>query len=579
MPLSLNNSKDLVVNSVTLLEEQSLIDVGDGLLNTAIALLTKADAADTYRKTEVNAFLDAKADDEELDAALLLKADKAQTYTKTQTDGFLADKANAIDVTSSLALKADKTYVNGQLALKADATYVDDNLLLKADKTYVNGQLALKATPGYVDQKVIDSIALLVDSAPLAMDTLKELALALNNDSNYATTVETQFTYKADKANTYTITQTNGFLDGKADKTTVDQALALKANVSNVYSKVDVDGKISDISLTAGPTGATGPAGPAGVAGPTGATGPAGPAGPAGPTGATGPAGPTGPSYQTVEWTGSVLTELGNNQRLAATVDDKLKILHLDNDGLINADAWVEQLSLDFNTNTNKALLKVNDVEAAGSLTVAGTNVITALGGKQATLTIGNITGLPRAGSVLSAGKIRGLQGGSGLTLSGTSEYLTMSFDPAGTINTANLNATGDVTVQGNLTVTGFYPVKPFVGFSLYSPAGGLGAFTVTSFGHIPITSSMITRVGTNSKAYRITFPTGQSHPNGSNFAIMATSQTDTSNMIWYEPTAKIETISGVAGAAITVWLRIPGGDPSVATSFVDGSFFCYTVP
>jgi hypothetical protein len=82
MPLSLNNSKDLVVNSVTLLEEQSLIDVGDGLLNTAIALLTKADAADAYRKTEVNAFLDAKADDEELDAALLLKADKAQTYTK-----------------------------------------------------------------------------------------------------------------------------------------------------------------------------------------------------------------------------------------------------------------------------------------------------------------------------------------------------------------------------------------------------------------------------------------------------------------------------------------------------------------
>ncbi len=55
MPLSLNNSKDLVVNSVTLLEEQSLIDVGDGLLNTAIALLTKADAADAYRKIEANA--------------------------------------------------------------------------------------------------------------------------------------------------------------------------------------------------------------------------------------------------------------------------------------------------------------------------------------------------------------------------------------------------------------------------------------------------------------------------------------------------------------------------------------------
>ena len=98
----------------------------------------------------------------------------------------LGDKANAADVTSLLSNKADKTTVNSQLADKADITYVDASLLVKADKTFVESQLALKATPGYVDQKVTDSIALVVNSAPLALDTLKELAQALNNDQNYA---------------------------------------------------------------------------------------------------------------------------------------------------------------------------------------------------------------------------------------------------------------------------------------------------------------------------------------------------------------------------------------------------------
>jgi hypothetical protein len=50
MPVSLNNSKDIVVNSVKIVEEQYLLDVGDGLLNTAVALLTKADKDNVYKK-------------------------------------------------------------------------------------------------------------------------------------------------------------------------------------------------------------------------------------------------------------------------------------------------------------------------------------------------------------------------------------------------------------------------------------------------------------------------------------------------------------------------------------------------
>jgi hypothetical protein len=89
----------------------------------------------------------------------------------------------------------------------------------------------------------------------------------------------------------------------------------------------------------------------------------------------------------------------------------------------------------------------------------------------------------------------------------------------------------------------------------------------------------MVSRVGANYMAYRITFPTGQAHPNGANFAVMCTAQTDTSNMVWYVPTAKIETISGVAGCAISVWLRVPGGDPALTSGYANGSFYCVTVP
>ena len=131
---------------------------------------------------------------------------------------------------TALNAKANKTYVDTELALKADQTYVDTNLTLKANETYVDLQLGQKTSIGYVDDKVFEGIAGVVNTAPLALDTLKELAAALNNDSNFATSVQQQFTYKADKATTYTKLEANGLLDLKADKTDMD----LKATASKI---------------------------------------------------------------------------------------------------------------------------------------------------------------------------------------------------------------------------------------------------------------------------------------------------------------------------------------------------------
>ena len=53
--------------------------------------------------------------------------------------------------------------------------------------------LDLKANITYVD----NSIANLVNSAPTTLDTLNELATALGNDPNFATTISTQIGTKA----------------------------------------------------------------------------------------------------------------------------------------------------------------------------------------------------------------------------------------------------------------------------------------------------------------------------------------------------------------------------------------------
>lgn len=87
------------------------------------------------------------------------------------------------------------------------------------------------ATRTYVDNKV----AGIVNSAPETLDTLNELAAALDNDPNFATTVANQIGNKVDKVsgkglstNDYTTTEKNklsGIAAG-ANKTIVDSALS-----------------------------------------------------------------------------------------------------------------------------------------------------------------------------------------------------------------------------------------------------------------------------------------------------------------------------------------------------------------
>ena len=102
---------------------------------------------------------------------------------------------------------------------------------LENDKGYLTEHQSLKglASETYVDSKVSN----LVDSAPETLDTLNELAQALGDDHNFATTVSTQIGKKVDKVdgkglstNDYTAAEKNKLagIETGANKVTVYKA-------------------------------------------------------------------------------------------------------------------------------------------------------------------------------------------------------------------------------------------------------------------------------------------------------------------------------------------------------------------
>lgn len=85
------------------------------------------------------------------------------------------------------------------------------------------------STKEYVTQKISE----LVNSAPETLDTLNELAAALNNDANFATTITTQLGNKVDKVKGKQLS-TNDY--SAEEKSTVAQ---LKIDVEQLKSTVE----------------------------------------------------------------------------------------------------------------------------------------------------------------------------------------------------------------------------------------------------------------------------------------------------------------------------------------------------
>jgi hypothetical protein len=141
-----------------------------------------------------------------IDGKLRNKADKAEIYTRADLDdplrtlGANAASASRLKIARLITLLGDAQAEGafdgaGNFALQVTVPALAD----KADKVDT-------LTPAQIDAR----IQALVGAAPGALDTLVELAAALNNDPDFAASMTTALAAKADKATTYTIAQVDG---------------------------------------------------------------------------------------------------------------------------------------------------------------------------------------------------------------------------------------------------------------------------------------------------------------------------------------------------------------------------------
>lgn len=162
---------------------------------------------------------------------------------------------------------------------KAAVVMMNDGTTVQAKVTQIINELANKATKADIN----NAIEQLVDNAPEALDTLYELAEALGNDPNFATTVTNMLAQKVDKvagkqlstedfttalknkleglpSSVYSKSEVNSLLNGKVDKvsgkglSTNDFTDAYKNKLdglpSDAYSKQEVDQLIGGKATT-----------------------------------------------------------------------------------------------------------------------------------------------------------------------------------------------------------------------------------------------------------------------------------------------------------------------------------------
>lgn len=127
----------------------------------------------------------------DLDTNVQASLDKADTALQSYTETDPTVPAWAKESTKP-RYTADEVGALSNTTVLADLTQDDDHrTVTDTEKSTWNA----KATTGYVDQKVAD----LVDSSPETLNTLNELAAALGDDPNFATTVAEEIGKKVDK--------------------------------------------------------------------------------------------------------------------------------------------------------------------------------------------------------------------------------------------------------------------------------------------------------------------------------------------------------------------------------------------
>lgn len=179
------------------------------------------------------------------------KADKTQladyvsySYLSEQdyaSETYVADYVSQHAPIPDLSAYVTKTELNN--ASYATTTYVQDKI-----DAIPTVDLTGYATEAYVTNKIGD----IINSAPEALDTLEELASALGDDPNFATTISTQLGQKANSSDVYTKAeiQAMGYISNiPSEYVTEDEISAMGyITISDVPSQVQSDWNVTNTS-------------------------------------------------------------------------------------------------------------------------------------------------------------------------------------------------------------------------------------------------------------------------------------------------------------------------------------------
>ena len=321
--LFMGYNKAIKVNNINPVDNETAVSVnGDLFIDPAKTIfvdsITPHLHLDTPVRVQVNGDLSVGSSDIHAENV------NSNAYVKTKyLEATAGAVSNQIGVTSDLAmLNSKKLKVDSIGTNASNKVTIADNVEIQGTLT-ITGQTTITtgtASNVYSKAEVDQTFANLIDSAPVALNTLKELASALGNDANYATTVQNQLAGKASLANpSFVGTVTTPYLTVSSDATvngnlsvigtnTVITAKKIQAAPSSnlnlsgivvldsyfnapigatlgdttVTSNIGVNGNatiggtlvvgttnvmsaINNISLTTGPTGPQGPQGVVGV--------------------------------------------------------------------------------------------------------------------------------------------------------------------------------------------------------------------------------------------------------------------------------------------------------------------------
>ena len=160
--------------------------------------------------------------------------------------------------TGNIELKGTVQLLTGKRITDSAGSKVEfgDNLDMNSNKITELGAPAASsdaATKLYVDTEV----AGIVNSAPTALNTLNELAAALGDDANYATTTSTAIGLRATEANSLLrLSNTNAYIATKLNTssyTTADvQAKAALANTNSRIAALNLGVAAANVAVTVG---------------------------------------------------------------------------------------------------------------------------------------------------------------------------------------------------------------------------------------------------------------------------------------------------------------------------------------